>query len=798
VPRLLEVFDQKIQMTIDNKGIIAKALFKTLINLSYFSQRYLHLSFHLLFFKTISKKFGGQLKTILCGSAQLTEPLQKHFLSYGFLLRCSYGLTETTGGITLTKPRYRFKKNTVGQCVDQNDLSISADGEIIYDGPALMQGYFRDDATNSVIKNGFLYTGDLGKLDRNKNLFVTGRIKELIVFQDGKKAMPEQIENQYQSIVGVDTCAVFGFENQAILAYQLTENVDAQLTMQKIFHKSTQLKSPYKIADVMLVDELPRSNTLKIKRHELLRQYQLIRKKKNIAVINQQPIQKLMQCFQEVLPKKIITETVTFAELGIDSLTAIQLCEIINTTLGLHVQPTTFWSTHTIRELNDMLQQHKSTPPKPIKKSPIDERIAIVAVDGIFPMGKTIDHFWENLLNGKDVITEVPLSRWNYHEYYDPYLLAPGKTNSKWGGFIDLPDDFNYQYFGIKKYIADEMDPQQKILLMLTQRLLENYSGKNEIKKWQGTNTGYFIGDGFSDFMLSQMQHLPIDRINPYSGIGMADVMLCTRPAFHFGFEGPAIVLKTACSSSLVAVHQAMRALQMGDCDYAIAGGINLTQIPEINICLTKGGFLSPDGRCKTFDASANGYVRSEGCGLVLLKRYSDAIKDNDKILSVIVGSAINQDGASNGITAPNGKSQIACYQKALQNAGISAEKVGYIEAHGTGTQLGDAIEMQSIQAVYDQSRSEKLYVGAVKSSIGHCESAAGIAGLIKTMMVLNHQITPPNLHYHQQNPNIHFENSAIVLPKNITRFEKPCEYAAVSSFGIAGTNVHMIISAAG
>jgi len=801
VPRLLEVLDQKIISAIKDKSVILQWVFHSLIHLSYFLQRYLHINLGKILFRYVLKKFGGKLKTILCGSAHLSSTLQKRFLSYGLIVRCSYGLTETTGGITLTKPSYRFQSETVGQCVDQNDLTIN-NGEIIYKGDALMSGYFRDNhATKTAIIDGYFYTRDLGRLDRHNNLFITGRLKELIVFSDGKKAMPEQIEMQYKTIVGIAECAVFGVENLAVIAFVPTENSDVQLITQKIFQRATELKSPYKISDVMVMSELPRSNTLKIKRYELFIKYQrhfgssFVR----ASVDSSQLEKKIIACFQVVLPdkKKSITENITFAELGIDSLTAARLCEVINAKLHLNLQPTTFWFSHNIRELcHSSFEHNNSIQPLGIAKN-TQEPIAIIAVDGIFPMARMIDLFWNNLIDGKDAITKIPLSRWNYRDYYDPYLLAPGKINSQFGGFIDLPDDFNYEQFGIKQRIAESIDPQQKILLMLTKRLLENYSGKNAIDQWQGSNTGFFIGAGFPDFMLSQMQHLPLTQINPYSGIGMADVSLSARVAFHFGFEGPAMVIKTACSSSLVAVHQAVRALQAGDCDVGIAGGINLIQIPEVSICLTKGGFLSPDGRCKTFDADANGYVRSEGCGMVLLKRYSDAVRDHDKILSVIVGSAINQDGASNGITAPNGKSQIVCYRKALENARIPAEKVQYVEAHGSGTQLGDAIEMQSIQAVYDQNRSNKLYVGAVKSSIGHCESAAGIAGLIKTIDVLNHQIIPPNLHYQKQNSNISFEKSAVQLPKKIMHFETPCDYAAVSSFGIAGTNVHMIISRA-
>lgn len=421
-----------------------------------------------------------------------------------------------------------------------------------------------------------------------------------------------------------------------------------------------------------------------------------------------------------------------------------------------------------------------------------NDSIAIVSLACVFPAAKNAEIFWENVLNGKDIITHIPASRWDADAFYDPYLLAPGKTNSKWGGFIDLPTNFPSEHFHIKPRVANEMDPQQKILLMTTQQLLEKHSEKSSYLK-----TGVFIGAGFPDFMLKAAHDNQLEKVNSFSGTGMEDFSLSSRIAYHFGLSGPAMVIKTACSSSLVCVHQAMRALQTHDCDMAVAGGVNLMLTPIVSICLTKGGFLSPDGRCKTFDINANGYVRSEGCGLVLLKRYEDALRDHDHILSVILGSAINQDGASNGFTAPNVEAQVLCYQEALQRAGVFAHQINFLESHGTGTQLGDMIEMQSIQTVYDQDRAtdNPLFVGALKSTIGHCESAAGIAGLIKTIGVLQHQIIPPNLHYHIPNAGISFENSAVHLPLQATAFKNHCDYAAISSFGVVGTNVHMILT---
>ncbi|MCX7120799.1 MAG: AMP-binding protein [Gammaproteobacteria bacterium] len=797
VPRLLEVLDQKIKSSVLERGVIAKRLFPLLFNSAYFLNRFCHINMGRLFFRTLHKQFGGKLKSILCGSAALSPQVQKQFLSYGFDVLLSYGLTETGGAITLTPVFDRWKEGSVGVCADKNDLSVTTEGEITYKGAALMRGYFRDpEATTAIVRNGVLYTGDLGKIDRSGNLFISGRIKELIVFSDGKKAMPEQMEKHYADIMGVKEYAIFGVnkmgETLAVLAFVADEKSNFEKIKKTLFQRASKLKSPYRIADVLMIDSIPRSSTLKIKRNALLEQYhdKMTLQFFDTMSDRKTAVSELILCFQSLLSQKkeFITEDITFAELGIDSLLAAQLCELINVKFQTSLNPTVFWFAHSIRELHRHLLSEKKI--KSVKL-PADakNKIAIVALDCVLPGAADSFVFWENLMSGKDSIIEVPKSRWHIEDYYDPYRLAPGKINSRYGGFIPFPHDFPHDQFNIKSRIADMMDPQQKILLMMTKRLLR------KCDSLKNANTGLFLGAAFPEFIIHSMKKFSINDINAYSAIGMADFSLVSRIAFHFGLEGPALLINTACSSSLVAVHQAVRALQAGDCDAAIAGGINFMLEPDVSIGLTKGGFLSPEGRCKTFDAQANGYVRSEGCGLVLLKRYEDAVDAGDKILGVIVGSAINQDGASNGITAPSGMSQIHCYQAALRHAGIAADNINYIEAHGTGTQLGDAIEMKSIQFVYDQNRAAEnpLFVGAVKSSIGHCEAASGIAGLIKTIAVLNNQLIPPNLHYYTPNPHITL-SSAVQLPVQLTRFPKRCDYAAVSSFGIAGTNAHVII----
>lgn len=806
VPRLLEVLHQKIQTAVSEKNIFVRGIFYFLLRINYFLNRYMNVNIGKRCFPFIHREFGDRLKKILCGSATLSPSVQIFFLSLGFEVLCAYGLTETCGPIALNTTKHRWKMGSVGPCHEKEDLHISSSGEILYCGKALMTAYFRDvAATKQMIKNGCLHTGDLGRLDRFGNLYVIGRIKELIIFSDGKKAMPEQIEQAYKNIAGIKAYAVFGMvaegKSKAILAFIPEEknNIDPIIT--QIFKTASQLKAPFRISDVLVVDQIPRSNTFKIKRDELARLYlskQVNQTLPTALLEGDDALQIILTCFQNSLPdkKNDITPDITFAALNIDSLQAAQLSYLISEKLNMSVNPTVFWFTQSIRELYFYLKQENRVVTTSHEKKSKNkyEKIAVIAMDAVFPKSEDTDTFWKNCLSGEDAITLIPSSRFDINEYYAPYSLAPGKTNSRFGGFVDLCPDFPAEQFGLKSRAVDWMDPQQKMVLMQTARLLKPFSEKSFMQKNADEKMGLYLGVGFPDHMIQSIKEIPVEKINSYSGMGMADFSTVGRVAYHFGFEGPAMIIKTACSSSLVAVHQAVRALQCGDCDVAIAGGVNLVLIPEINVCLTKGGFLSPDGRCKTFDASADGYVRSEGCGLVLLKRYDDAVSAGDFILATIIGSAVNQDGTSNGLTAPSGEAQIACYQAALKNAGIFANEVDYIEAHGSGTQLGDAIEMQSIQSVYDRDRDHPLYVGAVKSLIGHCESAAGIAGLIKTISVLNHQIIPPNLHYHTPNPAISLEKSAVCLPVEKTTFENVCRYAAVSSFGVTGTNAHVIV----
>ncbi|OLT61097.1 type I polyketide synthase [Moorena bouillonii] len=398
-------------------------------------------------------------------------------------------------------------------------------------------------------------------------------------------------------------------------------------------------------------------------------------------------------------------------------------------------------------------------------------------------------------------ISEVPKDRWDIDSYYHTDREQLGKISTKYGGFLEGIDLFDAQFFRISPREAVNIDPQQRILLEENWKALENAGINPESVK--GTQTGVFVGIVFHDYELLQFKQKQDKDFNMYFATGNSSSMAAGRLSYFFGFNGPAISVETACSSSLVSVHLACQSLRNGECDLALASGVNLQLVPELNITFSQAGMLSPDGRCKTFDADANGYVRSEGCGVVVLKRLKQAIADKDKILAVVRGSAINQDGASNGITAPNEFSQEAVIQKAISVAGLSPDQVSYVEAHGTGTSLGDPIEVTALKAVYGKGRTSDnpLAIGSVKTNIGHTEGAAGIAGLIKVVLSLQNKYIPPHLHLQKLNPYLNLDEIPAVIPTEGMEWKQTAprghRLAGISSFGFSGTNAHIILQEA-
>jgi acyl transferase domain-containing protein len=428
-----------------------------------------------------------------------------------------------------------------------------------------------------------------------------------------------------------------------------------------------------------------------------------------------------------------------------------------------------------------------------------DESFAIVGYALRVPGAADADEFWEVLSQGRDAVSEVPSDRWDVDEFFDPDPEAPGKIVTRRAGFIDDVAGFDAPFFGLSKRETMLIDPQHRLLLETAWRAVE-HSGTAP-SALANTQTGVFIGLGTHDYLGLISEQLSYAEIEAYVAIGTSAAAGAGRISYGLGLQGPAVTVDTACSSSLVAVHQACQALRLQECNLALAGGVNVLLSAKTAMTFSHAHMLAPDGRCKTFDAAADGYVRGEGCGVVVLKRLDDAIRDGDRIRAVIRGSAINQDGASGGLTVPNGVAQQRVIAEALQSAGVKPGDVGYLEAHGTGTSLGDPIEVQAAGAALGDGRDadRPLLIGSVKTNIGHLEAAAGIAGLIKVILSLEHEVLPKHLNYQNPSPHIPWDRLGVrVVDEALpwARDGKP-RIAGISSFGFSGTNAHVVISEA-
>lgn len=424
------------------------------------------------------------------------------------------------------------------------------------------------------------------------------------------------------------------------------------------------------------------------------------------------------------------------------------------------------------------------------------EPIAIVGYGCRFPGASSPDAYWKLLRAAGDAITEMPKTRWDVDRLYDPNPATPGRMSTRWGGFIENVDQFDASFFGIAPREAESMDPQQRLVLEVAWEALEN-AGQAPTRL-AGSQTGVFVG--ISTFDYTRLQLRQAAGNDAYSGTGNSLSIAAHRLSYFLDLHGPSFSVDTACSSSLVAVHQACQSLRLGESDLALAGGVNLMLAPDMTIIFSQARMMAPDGHCKTFDADANGYVRSEGCGMVVLKRYSDALRDGDRVLALIRGSAVNQDGRSNGLTAPNGLAQQAVVRQALHSAGISPAQISYVEAHGTGTALGDPIEVNSLREVLLENRpaSAPCWIGSAKANIGHLESAAGVAGLIKTILMLQHREIPPQLNFKRLNPLISLEGTPLAIPAGVQPWLGGTpRLAGISSFSFGGTNAHVVIEEA-
>lgn len=495
---------------------------------------------------------------------------------------------------------------------------------------------------------------------------------------------------------------------------------------------------------------------------------------------------------------------VSFNDLGVGSTDAVVLSGELSELLGRTVSPVEFWQHPTIDALAGFLSGAAGEPAGAVaevtgeRPVTVDEPIAVIGLGCRFPGDiRGPEQLWRFLQDGRSAVGEVPAQRWAPYDDGSPEVTATLAQTTRWGSFLSDVDAFDADFFEILPREAARMDPQQRLLLEVAWEALEHAG--TPATSLRHSQTGVFVGACLPEYGLLSAGDLP--AVDAWSNTGGALSIIANRLSYFLDLRGPSFTVDTACSSSLVAVHLACQSLRTGDSNLALAAGVNLLLSPAVFHGFDQAGALSPTGRCRAFDADADGFVRGEGCGVVVLKRLSDAQRDGDRVLAVVRGSAVNQDGRSNGLMAPNPAAQMAVLRSAYAYAGVPPNTVDYVETHGTGTLLGDPIEARALGTVLGRGRAEQapLRIGSVKSNLGHLEAAAGVAGLLKAVLALQRGAIPGNLHFRNPNPHIPFEQLRLQVVDRNTDWpstDRP-RRAGVSSFGFGGTNAHLVLEQA-
>ena len=765
---------------------------------------------------------------MITGSSREAEPVAVSFKSHQLEENRAVRDESDEDTITLVSSGRNAPEQQLA-IADPETLNRCRDGEIgeiWVKSDSVARGYWQrpelsDYSFNGMLADtgeaGWLRTGDLGFL-RDGELFVTGRLKDLIIIR-GRNYYPQDIEltadNAHEAIRSGNTAAfaveVAG-EERLVVTLEIKRTSLRRLNVAEVtkavrsaISQNHELQTHAVV--LLKTGSIPKTSSGKIQRHACkagyldgtlnsVGQHELeIERSKTPTVSNEarhfvrhefSDRQGVIQDWLKEniarrlgIPASDIDITEPFASWGLNSVAAVSLSADLEDWLKIELSPTLVYDYPNIAELAAYLSQspentrQQAIAPQNSDPNGRSSEIAVIGIGCRFPGANNPEEFWQLLRDGRDAITQG--DRWQ---------------GAGWGGFIDNIDCFDPQFFGITPREAQSIDPQQRLLLEVGWSALENAATADG--SLAGSNTGVFIGISSSDY--SQLKLHYGGDIDAYYGTGNAHSIAANRLSYIWDLKGPSLAVDTACSSSLVAIHLASQSLKAGECNMAIAGGVNLMLSPELTQSFQMAGMMAENGRCKTFDADADGYVRGEGCGIVILKRLADARRDGDRILAVIKGSAIAQDGRSNGLTAPNGLAQQTAIHQALTNAGVAPAEISYVESHGTGTSLGDPIEVNSLKAVLGGVREETCYLGSLKTNIGHLEAAAGIAGVIKTILCLQHQAIPQNLHFQQLNPLIELEESKMKIPQQLQPWNGD-RYAGVSSFGFGGTNAHLILA---
>ncbi len=708
----------------------------------------------------------------------------------------------------------------------------------------------------------YLRTGDLGFLHKGE-IFIVGRLKDVMIMR-GRNIHLEDIEESVRfshPAIRPGGVVAFGIEGEVDevellivvveVRKKLKENIldDIAKTIRKVIY------SNYQVSCHAIVIGLPgtvlKTTSGKVTR-QLNRQF-FVQGKTTIKASTLEVFYKerenseqngsiSSELISELRAKichdlaleiekissfrgKILAED-DFSRYGFDSATLVEFSELINNKYNLSLTPDLFFEYSSLSSLSDYLiedfpqllsayytmdfcpggkeekkldQNISSSKEKDKPFHKANEDIAIIGIACRFPGSPDLKSFWSNLEQEKDLVREIPKERWEWRDFDGDACKEKNKTRVKWGGFIDDIDKFDASFFKISPREAQQMDPQHRIFLETAWQVIENAGYRaSDLEKYK---TGLFVGASTHDY-LELLRSAEINEA--HSTTGVAHSVLANRVSYLLNLTGPSESIDTACSSSLVAIHHAIRAIECNDCEMAIAGGVNALLTPLLFVSFDKAGMLSEDGRCKTFDKNANGYVRGEGVGALLLKRLSQAQTDGDHIYAVIKACAVNHGGNVNTLTAPNPDAQAKLLVEAYQRAQIDIDQVGYIEAHGTGTSLGDPIEIRGLKKAFTQLRKEQgkaslpeAYCGlsSVKTNIGHLEAAAGIAGIIKVVLAMKHRKLPGTVHFKEKNPYIKLENSPFFIVKKTQEWAtKQTRFAGVSSFGFGGSNAHVVL----
>lgn len=682
------------------------------------------------------------------------------------------------------------------QIADENGNPLEEDyfGEIQINGSIVTSGYYdgMQQGDQITVKDGWLSTGDIGFLHKGQ-LVISGRKKD-IIFVNGKNYYCQDLEGIIREEYPNCECAICGiYKEEAerdLLVLFLVKGEQTFIELRKfgdVVRKRITRRTGLVIDKVVLVNEIPKTSSGKIQRFQLKEYF---RKGQYYDLYHQYTRAQVVDMIQEQV-KRILGFTMddldeSLVEAGMNSMKAASFHKLMSQVFEVDLPVSVVYDYPSVHKIADFIlgEHDEEAEVKQERKADCKtEDIAVIGMACEFPNGAdSLEHYWEKLLQEYDGITDVPDDRTELKEYCQREQITLK------GGFLSGIDQFDAIWFGITPKEAKYIDPQQRLLLKNTYRALEDAC--LDVKKLRGSQTGVYVGISNSDYK----DNMPKEENDSHMLSGTMNNMAAGRISYTFDFQGPSLVVDTACSSSLVAVHQAVLSLRAGECDLALAGGVNCILSKYGYLGLSHMNALSPTWHCHTFDERADGYVRSEGCGMVVLKRYHDAVANGDRIYAVIKGSAVNSDGWSSGLTAPNGTAQVRVMRQALMNAKVRPTEVSFVETHGTGTRLGDPQEINALNLVYGV-RGEPMFLGAGKTNIGHTESAAGIAAFIKTALSIYHGVIPGNRDVRKLNPLIPWKNMMFHIPVESTPWVKEERIAGVSAFGLSGTNVHVILA---